>query len=245
MSTQNVENKPENYREMALIHILVGGVPFVLDFETVSAFGSEFLTALVDPDSHFKKPEDGVYRVDADAECFSAFLHCIRFGDIPFYAACQEKDKLMLSQADFWGIQERVKMSFPSVNHIRSLFQKASKLHTEAARSSTHHNCHSDCNIGGTMEVDHYTNCNKRRKGITFNRALGWCHKCSLCLNCQKSRCPNDNRSTYSDNASSGKTTEQLYDEIRANTTEFEKAIRGSFSRKTYSWPSSRRWRRV
>ena len=35
---------------------------------------SEFLDKLLDPESSFLKPIDGIYTVDADDECFSAFL---------------------------------------------------------------------------------------------------------------------------------------------------------------------------
>ena len=56
-----------------VILIRVGGTLFLLDEKTVELFQSDFLNTLIDPESTFQKPEDGVYNVDAATK--SVFLH--------------------------------------------------------------------------------------------------------------------------------------------------------------------------
>jgi hypothetical protein len=61
----------------------VGGKRFTVDSEDVEKLGSNFLTTLVDPESSFAQPEDGIFLIQADAACFSALLYLSRFGSSP------------------------------------------------------------------------------------------------------------------------------------------------------------------
>lgn len=51
----------------------VGGKRFALDSDDVEKLGSSFLTTLIDPESKFSQPEDGIYTIEADEACFFRF----------------------------------------------------------------------------------------------------------------------------------------------------------------------------
>jgi hypothetical protein len=105
---QETEENASQQGEGELL-IRVGGTMFLLERATIDLFQSEFLDKLLDPETHFRKPEDSVYNVQADEECFSVFLHMIRYGSLP---ACmildKEKESALLQEACFWGIEGKV-----------------------------------------------------------------------------------------------------------------------------------------
>ena len=91
--------------EATVVRVDVGGVPFSIDRDTMAKLKSDFLYRLIDPDSGFAHPQDGVHVVEAaDAECFSCILHVARFGGLP---AISDPDKL-LQEADFWLVRPLV-----------------------------------------------------------------------------------------------------------------------------------------
>jgi hypothetical protein len=117
--TLRADGDDEEYDEEDedVIHLEVGGNTFMLTKDDVSLLQSAFLSSLVDPESSFKKPCDGIYKVDADAECFSAFLHLTRVGALlmpttssaTLMETADEMEYYLLLQADFWGIVPGVK----------------------------------------------------------------------------------------------------------------------------------------
>ena len=94
--------------ENLLVHLLVSDAMFTLDRKTVELFKSDFLTALVNPETKFKKPDNGTCKVQADPEYFSAFLHFIRFGKLPNIDSRYKDEDCVLSQADFWNVRDQV-----------------------------------------------------------------------------------------------------------------------------------------
>ena len=102
------ENASQEGEDELLIR--VGGTKFLLERATIDLFQSEFLDKLIDPETNFKKPEDGVYNVEANEEYFSVFLHMIRYGSLP---ACmlldKENEAALLQEACFWGIEGKVR----------------------------------------------------------------------------------------------------------------------------------------
>jgi BTB/POZ domain len=111
---------PEDDRQ--IVHLTVGGKVFVLDNEDVMAFDSDFLTKLVSEDSPFRRPEDGMFVVDASAEWFSAFLHLARYDVLPVSRDnINGTDKFLeitLLEADFWGVKDKVSRELTIVSDI-------------------------------------------------------------------------------------------------------------------------------
>ena len=62
-----------------LFSLSVRILPFLIDESDVLLLKSSFLSAMLDKESQFAKPEDGVYTIDADPECFMAFLYFNRY----------------------------------------------------------------------------------------------------------------------------------------------------------------------
>ena len=85
--------------------LAVDGVFFVLTASDLRRIDSPFLTTLLDPESKFAQPEDGTFVIEADAACFSAFLHYSRFGVL---APCAAHNDYVLDQANFWGLREKI-----------------------------------------------------------------------------------------------------------------------------------------
>jgi hypothetical protein len=245
-SLASLSGKEEDASKNAeyFIHLQVGGVRFVLDPKTIVSFSSTFLTALVDPDSEFKKPDDGIYQVDANAECFSAFLHHARYGDLP-YTDSAEKEKLMLDQADFWCIRsringsllrlkqrltEKVKLQLAEKAKLQNeLFSKKVKLHEKLLRAKTHHNYRHDdghrriyCTDCGHRDIDsrysdgdRYTECKQCDKIIYYSPILNWCHKCGRCAECQRTACENNQNDDHCYYSVRGTSTEKLNRELK------------------------------
>lgn len=109
------------------MRIRVGGVTFILDQDTLQKLNSQFLyqrLGMKDPDGSPKsslyiqgglcktssQDDAGVAVVDeANAECFSSFLHMARFGTLPTSVFSKNKRELLLHQADtIWGIRAQV-----------------------------------------------------------------------------------------------------------------------------------------
>jgi hypothetical protein len=208
------ENASQQGKDELLIR--VGGTKFLLDRAIIDLFQSEFLDKLIDPETNFKKPEDGVYNVEANEESFSVFLHMIRYGSLP---ACmildKEKESTLLQEACFWGIegkvQEKIRETKTKLTIPRHQFDKVAYISIKLKESKVHHNFRKDdgyrvlCTECGSRDKDDrlvvfsgsrlYTNCRRCKKGVYYKPDLGWCHKCSLCTECQekfKPECPAD-----------------------------------------------------
>lgn len=128
--------------------LLVGGVPFILDDATVQAFGSDFLENLLDPNSAFRRPLDRTFKVQADPQFFSAYLHYVRFG-----AFSDSVDHAMMrEQADFWGVKQQLcqicdekkeRAELKAVAALKSneyLLNRAVRKSINAEEAKKHHN---------------------------------------------------------------------------------------------------------
>lgn len=118
------------------VRLRVGGLPFVLDQETLQKFNSEYLTKMIasttntettgslaksPPSVQQQQQQLSPRRVtnndeapvtiidDADAECFSALVHMVRFGTLPTSIFSYEKREFLLNQAGaIWGLRDQV-----------------------------------------------------------------------------------------------------------------------------------------
>ena len=112
-----------NMDSQEAILVRVGGVLFAMDQETIHRFGSRVLTLLLDLQSSFQQPHDGIYKVDeADAESFSVFLHLARFRTLP---CSLHGTATIYREADFWDIQSKVEAAFRRSEEESLLFCKA------------------------------------------------------------------------------------------------------------------------
>ncbi len=89
-------------------HVIVGGTSFLLDADTIEKLDSSFLSTVISSQSEYHLPGTGTYTVDADPECFSAFIHFARFGSIPETYLDTQRKQLLINQAGFWGIRAKV-----------------------------------------------------------------------------------------------------------------------------------------
>lgn len=226
----------------------VGGKRFALDTDDVEKLGSSFLKALVDPESKFAQPEDGIFTIEADDACFSAFLYLSRYGHLPKLSM---GDDGILTQADFWGLREKVsaalKVRSDECSSHRSKLAKLTQLNELLVISKQHHNHRRDdgcgriyCTDCGNRDMDSrfylkgakvaieatgskYIDCKGCNKTIHCSTDLGWCHKCSLCLWCQKGKhCPNDDPKCSPRYWVKPRTTEQVENEIKELKQELE-----------------------
>ena len=189
----------EDPRDTVCKQLVVGGKRFALDAADVAKLNSPFLTTLVDPESKFAHPPDGIFRVDADASCFACFLHWSRFGTLPPFVVEKE---YFLEQADFWGLRDQVSVELqkienerqktiqqeitkeldkeiPSYNRYRDLVEKL-------VGAKQHHNFRRDdgagriyCTTCGSRDYDsrwwgqstfeRYTDCKRCKRTITIN----------------------------------------------------------------------------
>ena len=223
----------EDPQDVVVQQLVVGGKRFALDATDVVKLNSPFLTTLVDPESKFAHPPDGIFQVDADASCFACFLHWSRFGTLPSFVVEKE---YFLEQADFWGLRDQVSVELQKIENDRenTIQQEITKeldkkipsynryRHVVEAleRAKQHHNFRDDdgagriyCATCGSRDYDsrwydnthycshckgrsreekRYTDCKSCKKIIHYKKDLGWCHKCSKCLQCQDPKCPND-----------------------------------------------------
>lgn len=137
------------------ILLRVQATTFSLDPATIHAFQSDFLNTLIDPDTHFRKPEDGVYTVDASAEHFSALLHMIRYGSLPCNMIVDaHNQEVLLQEAVFWGmdamkVQEKIQQAKSTWKSSREVLQDAMKLSLEIEKSKMHHNFRANDGHGG------------------------------------------------------------------------------------------------
>ncbi|KAL9189253.1 hypothetical protein ACHAXT_011743 [Thalassiosira profunda] len=271
---QKMEVAPDT---KSLYTLEVGGKPFALDSEDVEKLGSLFLSTLVDPESNFAQPEDGIYPVEADAACFAAFLFFGRFGVLP--SLTLEKSYL-LDQADFWGLRGKISAELDKQSQERAATKKEleekhekklrqyAKVAIELDSAKKHHNHRFDDRFGRVcctscpystqdpkkiVMTDKYGNamadkdgnvifatssrssrvlkcdckrCNKTIKYRGGSDYLGWCHKCSLCDDCQDSHfseCPND--ATWQRVSPKPKTTAQLQAELKSLVEEKEEDL--------------------
>ena len=111
------------------IQLCIADTLFHLDTSTIVGLRSDFLTRLVDKETNFQKPEDGVYKVpDADPVAFSAFvdLFCSSpgYGVARFEALQKENEELMETEADFWGIKDHVSGTLMTVNVAAKVIQR-------------------------------------------------------------------------------------------------------------------------
>jgi hypothetical protein len=193
----------------------VGGAFFCLEKDDIESLKSDFLSSLTDPGTNFSKPGDGVFCVDADPESFSAILHFTRYGTLPAVYDIA-KTKLLVEQADFWGVKEQIKKGLDSEKKscagcIRCTFdhRRTLECNNELEAAKKHHNIRKDDGGGRIYCTDcncqdfaclcfiyvgsKYATCAECNKGITFKHDLNWCHKCRMCVGCQKYHCPMDN----------------------------------------------------
>jgi hypothetical protein len=186
--------------------IRVGQVMYALDRETIEALNSDFLSRLVDPESDFQKPLDGVYEVhDRDAESFSALVHMARFQSVPSVLLLKENRAKLFEEADFWGVKEKLEEAKLKgeldVSLSRFDFSSVYQKCQQVADLEMHHNfCKDDgarriyCGSCGDRHVDsrysvgsNYSKCIKcDTPQIKYNPDLKWCHKwCQACQRCQ------------------------------------------------------------
>ena len=87
-------NKPSSSIPMSrYIHFIVGSTYFPLYPDAVTKFNSSFLSTLLHPQSEFWKQQDGIFTtVDADPECFSAFLHWCDMTPFPNHLMIRGRD---------------------------------------------------------------------------------------------------------------------------------------------------------
>ena len=194
-----------------VILIRVRGTVFSLDERTVGSFQSDFLNTLIDPESTFQKSEDGVYNVDANEECFSVFLHMVRYRSLPTYIVLDtSKESVLIREAGFWGIETKVqamikqaKRTLIPCSEVQELIRYSHVLESP----KVHHNCRIDdshgfmycaqcqCDDRG-MASDWWSFRTSRDNKILVCRMcetnilhnipdLEWCHRCSLCTKCQ------------------------------------------------------------
>jgi len=111
------------------VRIKVGGVGFLLDQATIQLFNSEYLNKKINVTTQQAKTDakatgkqndtsvsdadaDSFVAVfdDADAECFSAFLHMIRYDSLPCKSifSFEKRDMLLFQAEEIWGIREQV-----------------------------------------------------------------------------------------------------------------------------------------
>jgi BTB/POZ domain len=214
--------------EETVFHLEIGGKIFVLDADDIKTFQSDFLSTLVSENSPFRKPDNGMYVVDANAQWFSAFLHLTRFNTFPVeynYIKNISDEYLSnaLSEADFWGIKDRVSREIATLSNMMGDIRN--EAHREGHRQGTshgieirdlkqnvresgkHHNYRrNDCN--GRVyctECSHrdldgankYATCTKCHSQFYYKVDLNWCHKCKLCQRCQAYECPADQMISY------------------------------------------------
>jgi BTB/POZ domain len=211
---EQAQSLPRSFDEVL---IRVGGTLFSLDQQTIDNFGSDFLTKLVDPETHFKKPSDGIYIVDACPENFAAFVHMVRYGSIPHsMVADKEKETKMIQEARFWGIEGKVldvtgKTKAQS-KVSKSILSEAVELSRSLELSKVHHYFRKNdederiyCALCGNRDIDghflhgeYYAECKLCEKKIEYPTDLDWCHKCQMCDGCQTTSCPSDDRMSCS-----------------------------------------------
>jgi len=185
-------------------HIQVGDHHFVLNDDDVSKLASPFLTTLIDPTSPFARPENGVNTVHADSACFSSFLLLARHG---VWTQLHADRDHILQEADFWGIREEIQEQIRIAdNNWEELLQAKNRtvelLEDVIDSTKTHHSfrydqgdrwiCCTSCRIMHIVERDSYSTCIRCKRKVVCKNDLGWCHKCSMCHNCQPIDCQND-----------------------------------------------------
>ena len=181
----------------------VGGFLFILDPKTVVKLNSGLLNALINTS---KIPAEGrqptTLQIDADHECFYAFVQLARYESLPIsvLTSKQKRDKL-LEQATFWGIHSRV---FSALSKAREEVNAAEPTR-EPIRTACrpHHNhrkedsgeisfgtyctlCHYSERKVVFLDGESYSQCIKCQKEILYKSALGWCHICRFCSDCQR-----------------------------------------------------------
>ena len=133
------------------VRIRVGGVSFLLDQETLQKLNSEYWNKKIamnqtsdtaagglakSPPSVQQQQQDSPRRAatvnedvfvavmdDADAECFSALVHMVRYGTLPTSIFNHEQRELLLFQADaIWGIRAQVEAA---LEKARADFRKS------------------------------------------------------------------------------------------------------------------------
>lgn len=193
--------------------LCIDGVPFAVDEGCIRKLGSEFLARLTNRESPFAPPEDGVYKVQADPECFSAICHLARFGALPSTMLVGSKKKTLEEASAFWGVEALVDQAIRQ-NRAERRQSLAAVLEAGLASISfeqiaaqiLHHNCRrSDgngriyCTTCGNRdfdnrfrERDNYAYCKQCSKQIVYSENLDWCHQCSCCRSCQQASCPDD-----------------------------------------------------
>jgi hypothetical protein len=125
-----------------MVHRLqLGNQHFALTDEDVEKLNSPFLSALLDASTPFSKPDDGIYQIDADAQCFAAFLVLAQYGT---WTRVDDDRDFCLQQADFWGIREKIIEQICIVDHNKTLLKKAvatvCSLREKLDQAKRHHN---------------------------------------------------------------------------------------------------------
>jgi hypothetical protein len=125
-----------------MVHRLqLGKQHFALTDEDVKKFDSPFLSALLNASTPFSKPDDGIYQIDADAQCFASVLALAQYGT---WTRIDDDRDFCLQQADFWGIREKIKAQICTVGRNKTLLQQAvatvCRLQGELDQAKRHHN---------------------------------------------------------------------------------------------------------
>lgn len=83
------------------IKINVGGTVFETTRSTIDKLGSGYFNRLFDTCSGFKQPEDSVYFIDRDPECFRVILNIARYGDMHLFSTHPNLE-MLIKEADFY-----------------------------------------------------------------------------------------------------------------------------------------------
>ncbi|CAB9520691.1 expressed unknown protein [Seminavis robusta] len=238
--------------------VRVGGRLFTLSKDTISKLETDFLSKLVDPDSNFQKPKGGVFIVQAGAAEFSAMLHLIEYGSFPAVMLLEEKEAVLLREAAFWGVEDKVKKAVRDgrmkMKPSRSVFQRGVQLSMEVDKAKRHHNQREDDNCARIYctdcysrdiddrfgHGDSYTQCYNCKKDVKYNPKLGWCHKCRLCRACQGgNECLSDRNRSEGPRPQHPKSTTALKTSLRSSWPQIFRKWEDTVTIKE-DWPMSR-----
>ena len=117
------------------IKLRLGETLFHLNSKIVTALNSDFLAKLVDEDTVFQKPVNGVYTVmKADSMVFAVLLDLVYrspgYGATRVVALQKEHGELLEAEADFWGIQDHIQKTLCLVNAAARVIQKRATMPT-------------------------------------------------------------------------------------------------------------------
>jgi hypothetical protein len=158
------------------------------------------------------------------------------------------KESVLIQEAGFWGIETKVRHMMQAAKRTlqipRSELNQLLQLSALVEKSKVHHNWRKDDGAGRILcvhcsnrDIDSrwwghnsrsifnqpaqkYTDCKSCKTTIYYEPNLGWCHKCSLCTDCQTTECPADcqvtTRTYYGPGMSTAEHKEKLQKSIKS-----------------------------